>query len=60
MFKQVRQMNFRMVSKIVLTGIAASMLLVGGQAFAADKPLHHESSETCKLCHKEIFKQWKG
>jgi len=60
MFKNVRPMNFRMVSKIVLTGIAASMLLVSGQAFAADKPLHHESSETCKLCHKEIYKQWKG
>ena len=29
-------------------------------AFSADTPLHHISSETCQLCHKEIYKQWKG
>ena len=27
--------------------------------FAAE-PIHHISSETCKTCHTEIFKQWKG
>lgn len=27
---------------------------------AADKSIHHVSSETCKSCHKEIYKQWKG
>ncbi len=29
-------------------------------AWAADEPMHHVSSETCKLCHKETYKQWKG
>jgi len=24
------------------------------------EPIHHISSETCKACHKEIYKQWKG
>jgi hypothetical protein len=24
------------------------------------EPLHHLSSEVCKTCHKEIYKQWKG
>lgn len=27
---------------------------------ATAEPLHHISAETCKSCHKEIFKQWKG
>ncbi len=27
---------------------------------AVEQKLHHESADTCKLCHKEIYKQWKG
>ncbi|PVV15392.1 MAG: cytochrome c family protein [gamma proteobacterium symbiont of Ctena orbiculata] len=27
---------------------------------ATDEPLHQVSSEVCKNCHKEIYKQWKG
>ncbi|MEW8429383.1 MAG: cytochrome c family protein, partial [gamma proteobacterium symbiont of Ctena orbiculata] len=27
---------------------------------AADEPLHQVSSEVCKNCHKEIYKQWQG
>ena len=27
---------------------------------AADQQLHHVSAETCKLCHQDIYKQWKG
>jgi hypothetical protein len=23
-------------------------------------PLHHTTAETCKQCHKDIYKQWKG
>lgn len=26
----------------------------------AETPIHQVSSETCKLCHKEIYRQWKG
>ncbi|MCG7917312.1 MAG: cytochrome c family protein [Candidatus Thiodiazotropha taylori] len=29
-------------------------------SLALAEPLHHISSETCKTCHKEIYKQWKG
>ncbi len=25
---------------------------------AADMPIHHVSSETCKTCHKDVYKQW--
>ena len=25
---------------------------------AADTPIHHVSSETCKTCHKDVYKQW--
>ena len=27
---------------------------------AAETPIHLVSSDTCKQCHKEIYKQWKG
>ena len=33
---------------------------LGWGANAAAEPLHHVSAETCKLCHKEIYTQWKG
>ncbi|MEN8214151.1 MAG: cytochrome c family protein [Pseudomonadota bacterium] len=29
-------------------------------AAADDSSIHHISAETCKNCHKEIYKQWKG
>lgn len=32
----------------------------GQIAGVAAEPLHRISSETCKSCHKEIYKQWKG
>jgi hypothetical protein len=43
--------------------LALSIVLAVGwsvPALAADEPLHHTSAETCKLCHKEVYKQWKG
>ena len=41
-----------------LAGIVAGW--IGITAIAAAQPLHHISSETCKNCHKEIYKQWKS
>ena len=38
---------------------AGLVLLWGGGAGAA-QPLHHVSSEVCKECHGEVYKQWKG
>ena len=38
---------------------AGLVLLWSGGAGAAQK-LHHVSSEVCKECHGEIYKQWKG
>lgn len=38
-------------------------LVVGWFGFisvGSAEPLHRISSETCKSCHKEIYKQWKG
>lgn len=32
----------------------------GLAATVTAEPLHHIASETCKSCHKEIYKQWKG
>lgn len=34
--------------------------LFGSFSVMAEIPIHQVSSETCKLCHKEIYKQWKG
>jgi hypothetical protein len=33
---------------------------LGLSNYVIAEPLHHVSSETCKTCHKEIYKQWKG
>ncbi|MCP3850728.1 MAG: cytochrome c family protein [Gammaproteobacteria bacterium] len=50
----------------ILIGISSSLfgfLLVANSAFAnakTDDSIHHVSAETCKTCHKEIYKQWKG
>ena len=38
---------------------AAGWFGVTGALFAAE-PINHLSSEICKTCHTEIFKQWKG
>ncbi len=43
-------------SGIVFCGLS----LVSAINVFADKPIHQVSSETCKTCHKDIYKQWKG
>jgi hypothetical protein len=42
----------------MLVGIVTGW--VGIITIAMAQPLHHISSETCKNCHKEIYKQWKS
>ncbi len=37
----------------------ASLSLIAVSSIAAG-PLHQVPSETCKKCHKEIYKQWRG
>ncbi len=41
-------------------GFLSLLWFLPGQSARAETPIHHVSSETCKLCHKEIYKQWKG
>lgn len=54
------------VWRSILASVAmVTPLLLGGLgipaiAQAGDEPIHHVSSETCKLCHKTVYKQWKG
>ena len=43
-------------SGIVFCGLS----LLSATNVSADKPIHQVSSETCKTCHKDIYKQWKG
>jgi hypothetical protein len=47
-----------------LRGLLASLPLLFGmwsaEVRAVGTPLHQESAETCKLCHKEVYQQWKG
>lgn len=45
------------VTGLVLTSVAGWLCLVF-QVSGAES-IHHISSETCKTCHKEVFKQWK-
>lgn len=44
-----------MVTPLLLGGLGVPAI-----AQAGDEPIHHVSSETCKLCHKAVYKQWKG
>ena len=56
-------MRFNIQPLKLLKLFAASAVFalgLNGFASAAEAPLHHTSSETCQVCHKEIYKQWKG
>lgn len=54
----------RLQKVTALRGLLASLPLLFGLGSAGVQaegaPLHHESAETCKLCHKEVYQQWKG
>ena len=43
----------------LLTLIYLSLISFSVTSYAAES-IHHVSSETCKQCHKDIYKQWKG
>jgi hypothetical protein len=44
------------------SGVLISLVAgwIGMISVATAQPLHQISSEVCKSCHKEIYKQWKG
>jgi hypothetical protein len=44
------------------SGVLISLVAgwIGLISVATAQPLHQISSEVCKSCHKEIYKQWKG
>lgn len=51
----------------ILTGISIGVFgaffstnAISATAANDDASIHHVSSNTCKTCHKEIYKQWKG
>ncbi|MGD9164391.1 MAG: cytochrome c family protein [Chromatiales bacterium] len=47
----------------VFSFLLAAPFLLGNPPAAladSDEPIHQVSSELCKNCHKEIYKQWKG
>jgi len=50
---------FRYLSLLLAPVLVGSFGLISS-AQAADESIHHISSEVCKTCHKEIYKQWKG
>ena len=47
-------------SKLLLLAMFSTLLILGNLTARADTPIHHVSSEVCKGCHMEIYKQWKG
>lgn len=47
-------------SKHVLFAVASMLWLLPSFSATAETPIHHVSAETCKSCHMEIYKQWKG
>jgi len=40
--------------------MVAAFTVNAAEAEKTAAPIHHTSSEVCKSCHKEIYKQWKG
>ncbi len=45
----------------ILSGIVfCGLSLIATSNVSADKSVHSISAETCKTCHKDIYKQWKG
>lgn len=49
------------ITKLLLLSIGGLIWFFASfSAIAEDTPIHHVSSDTCKQCHKEIYKQWKG
>jgi len=44
---------------VVLLSVALG-IAAGGKVVAAEQPIHHVSSEVCKTCHQDIYRQWKG
>ena len=57
--KSGKQQLFRCLSLLLAPVLIGSFGLTGN-AQASDKSIHHVSSEVCKTCHKDIYKQWKG
>jgi nitrate/TMAO reductase-like tetraheme cytochrome c subunit len=48
---------------LALSLLFSTFVIIGispGALAGAEEQLHHVSSEVCKNCHKEIYKQWQG
>lgn len=45
---------------LLFAPILAATLGWTGNVQAATESIHHVSSEVCKTCHKDVYKQWKG
>ena len=49
----------RYVGLLIAPALVGSLGMTGS-AQAGDESIHHISSEVCKTCHQETYKQWKG
>ena len=49
-----------MIKNIIKRGVLVGLLVgwAGINFSVTAEPLHHITAETCKSCHKEIYKQW--
>jgi len=47
-------------SKVIFSSVVCSMLLAVAPVMAADSKKEFVGSESCKKCHAEEFKSWKG
>lgn len=48
------------ISKFLLFPSLCIIWLFGSFSAIAETPIHQVSSETCEICHNEIYNQWKG
>lgn len=58
----IKQLIERSIATLGKRIVFVTLLMGGGllTAQSGAEPLHQRSAETCKICHQDIYKQWKG
>ena len=45
---------------LMLSALATLICLGSAGTVQADEPIHHVTSDVCKTCHQDIYRQWSG
>ena len=53
-------MRHHLKLQLMLSALAALIGLGSAGTVRADEPIHHVTSDVCKTCHQDIYRQWSG